>query len=116
MIMETRISIQQHPGTVTIASGDTVLAESAHAVILHEQGYPSRTYFPAADVRIERLQASETETYCPFKGHAEYFHAEAGDKTLTDIAWSYPEPIEGVAEISGHIAFYEEKLSVSIDD
>ncbi len=116
MIMETRIAIQPHPGTVTICAGDTVLAESAHAVILHEQGYPPRTYFPAADVRIERLQASETETYCPFKGHAEYFHAEAGEGMLTDIAWSYPEPIDGVAEISGHIAFYEEKLSVRVDD
>lgn len=116
MIMETQIAIQAHPGTVTIAAGDTVLAESANALILHERGYPPRTYFPAADVRIERLQASETETFCPFKGYAEYFHAKADGKTLIDIAWSYPEPIEGVAEISGHIAFYEEKLSVSVDD
>ena len=110
---DDRITIEPYVGAVAVHAGDTLLAESKHALVLRETGYGPRFYIPAADVRIERLRPSDTLTACPYKGEAEYFHAETPEGMVRDIAWTYPTPIPAVAEIAGHIAFYEEKLTVT---
>lgn len=110
----SRIDIEQRTRTVRIYAGETLLAETTHALVLSEKGYPPRHYIPAADVRIERLRASDRRSRCPHKGDAEYFHIETDDGVLEDVAWAYPEPLADVAAIRGHIAFYEEKLSVEV--
>ena len=61
-----RITIEA-PGTHARASfkGET-LAESDCALVMHEQGYPPRIYFPQADVRMNLLTRTGTKTHCPF--------------------------------------------------
>ena len=108
-----RIKFTRTDGAVTIAAGATELAHSANAVMLTENGYPSRLYFPVKDVNMDVLQVTDTSTRCPYKGAAEYFSAKTSDGVLKDIAWTYNNPIAEAAEIKGLIAFYEEKLSVS---
>ena len=107
-----RITYGTTDGVVTVKAGDTVLAQSADAVVLRENGYPPRLYFPLHDVNMDILSASEKTTRCPFKGEAIYYHAETAAGIQRDIAWSYPTPIAEASDITGHIAFYEEKLSV----
>ena len=53
---------------------------------------------------MDLLTASETTTYCPFKGHAVYF--SLGERR--DRGWSYEETVEGMEAIAGRVAFYEE--------
>ena len=99
---------------VTIA-GET-LADSTHAVLLHETGLRTRYYFPRADVRIDRLVATDLHTTCPFKGEADYWSARLGDRELTGVAWSYPEPIEGREDIAGLVCFFDERVDqVTVD-
>ena len=110
----SRISINPVGKPIRVAKDDTPLAYSENALLLTEEGYPPRYYIPAADVRIERLRPSDTVTRCPHKGAAEYFHAETDAGLLEDIAWSYPEPPDGVRELRGHLCFYDEKLTVEV--
>lgn len=110
----SRIDIEERTRIVRIYAGGTLLAETTNALVLKEKGYPPRHYIPAADVRIERMRASDKTSRCPYKGDAEYFHMETEDGVLEDIAWAYPEPLADVAAIRGHVAFYEEKLSVEV--
>ncbi len=111
-----RITFTATDGLVTVKSGTTVLAESRNAVVLSENGYRPRHYFPRSDVNMSVLVPSETATRCPFKGDAIYFSAATPLGTLDDIAWSYADPIPDAVEIKDHIAFYEEKLKVEIVD
>ena len=61
------------------------------------------------------LRNSDTETYCPFKGDASYYHVvtAAGD-TVEDAIWWYDKPYPAVAQIAGHVAFYSDKADVSV--
>lgn len=108
-----RIKFTRTNGPVTITAGKTELAHSSDAVVLSENGYPSRLYFPIKDVNMDVLQVTDTSTHCPYKGQAEYFSAATSDGELKDIAWVYNDPIDESSEIAGLIAFYEEKLVVS---
>jgi uncharacterized protein (DUF427 family) len=83
----------------------TVLADSTDALLLHETGCPVRTYFPREHVRLDLLARTDHRSHCPFKGDASYWTAEG----LGNVVWSYEDPIPERADITGRIAFWDEK-------
>ncbi|APX94198.1 hypothetical protein BWR19_15335 [Halomonas sp. 1513] len=101
---EPRITLHPHARRVRVIIDGTLLADTTRAIELRERGYPPRQYIPHEDVRMELLMASDTVTHCPFKGNAAYF--SFGNRT--NVAWSYERPLEGMEEIAGRLAFYEE--------
>lgn len=96
---------------------DRVLASSDRALLLDESRHPRVVYFPREDVVADSLAATESKTTCPFKGEASYF-CHADDEGGDDIAWTYRETFDEVADIAGFIAFYANRVSVtdSIND
>lgn len=112
----------QHPITVdpasvhvTVRAGDVLVADSTAAFVLREADYPPVYYLPRADVAPGVLVAGDTSTYCPFKGDASYFTVATAAGELTDAVWSYPEPYAAVAPIAGHVAFYPDKVDITVD-
>ena len=88
------------------------LAETTNAVRLMEHGrslYDPVIYLPMDDVIIP-LQKQEKSTHCPLKGDACYFSLNHEGVTLTDLAWSYPTPLDFSSDIAGLIAFYGDKV------
>ena len=59
---------------------------------------------------MDLLVESPTRTQCPYKGTARYWSARIGGTTVSDIAWSYEEPLPECPRIAGRISFYSEKL------
>ena len=109
------ISIEPTGRHVTVRVGGEVVAETARALTLRESTYPAVQYIPQGDVVPERLVPSDTETYCPYKGEAGYYHVvtAAGD-TVDDAIWTYRRPYPAVAAIAGHVAFYPVKADITI--
>lgn len=62
-------------------------------------------YFPRESAAMDLFSPSPTQYTCPWKGEAAYFNLEADGETVTDAAWSYPEPKEAAKEIAGYLAF-----------
>lgn len=104
--MAQHISIRTAPGTWTVRAGGAVIAESAAALELSEGDYPSVIYFPRSDIAMAFLDATDHSTHCPHKGDAAYFSVVTKSTTLENAAWSYENPMEGVARIKDHVAFY----------
>jgi uncharacterized protein (DUF427 family) len=82
-----------------------VLAESDHTVML--EGYH---YFPPESIQHEYFQDSSLHTICPRKGQASYYHVKVDDKTISDVAWYYPQPNDGFGHIKNHVAFDSGKI------
>lgn len=99
---EKSITITPHPGRVRVSIGGAVVAETARALALAEEGYPVRLYIPRRDVDMTALTRSKTVTQCPWKGEASYFSASE----VENAAWSYELPFAKVAAIRGHLSFY----------
>lgn len=110
------ITTEAASGRVQIVIAGETLADSTRAVLLHETGLPTRYYLPRDDVRMDRLVATDLQTTCPFKGDAEYWSARLGDRELTGVAWSYPEPIAGREDIAGLVCFFNERVDELIVD
>jgi uncharacterized protein (DUF427 family) len=108
------ITVEPTGRHVVVRVDGAVVAETDAALTLQEASYPAVYYIPLADV-VARRSTSDTETYCPFKGDASYYHVvtAAGD-TVEDAIWWYEKPYPAVAQIAGHVAFYSDKADVSV--
>ena len=56
-----------------------------------------------------------TETYCPYKGTATYWSARVGDEVVTDVAWSYQDPLPESAPLRGCLSFDESRVTLRHD-
>jgi len=109
------ITVEPTGKHVTVRVNGELVADTTDALTLQEATYPAVQYIPLRDVVAARLKASDTETYCPFKGDASYYAVttSAGD-TVEDVIWTYEQPYPAVAEIAGHVAFYPNKADISV--
>lgn len=112
----------EHPITVEAAGkrvavhlGDEVVADTDDALVLREAGCEPVYYLPLSSVNSALLQQSSTSTYCPYKGEASYYSLVTAAGVVADAAWWYPEPYPDVAAIAGHVAFYPNRVTISLD-
>jgi uncharacterized protein (DUF427 family) len=112
------ISIAPSTDRVLVRSGETTIADSQSTLVLRETNYPPVRYIPLADVDRSLLTPSDLTTYCPYKGDASYYSIIAGQDRGTDAVWFYDQPYPAVAEIKDHVAFYPDRveLTVSVAD
>jgi uncharacterized protein (DUF427 family) len=101
---------------VVIARDGLVLADTTSPVLLFETGLPTRYYIDRTDVDFSHLSPSDTRSICPYKGITSgYWSLDTGALSEPDVAWVYDQPYRQVDPIAGLIAFYNEKLDITID-
>jgi uncharacterized protein (DUF427 family) len=58
---------------------------------------------------------TDHSTHCPYKGDASYFTIVGEDGTRVENAvWSYETPFPAMKEIAGYLAFYPNKVELSV--
>jgi uncharacterized protein (DUF427 family) len=92
-----------------------VIADTTRALAMREASYPPVLYLPLADVDRSTLVASDTSSYCPYKGPASYYSVQTEDAEVADAIWYYAEPYDAVAEIKDHVAFYPDRVTIDED-
>jgi len=104
--MADHIKIRKLNGTWTVRSGGAVLGESQNALELSEGDYPPVIYFPRDDIAMAFLDRTDKATHCPHKGDASYYSIVNKSSKTENAVWTYEDPLEGVARIKDHLAFY----------
>ena len=104
--MSDHIKILKADGTWTVRAGGAVLAETKDALELREGDRDAVIYIPRSDIAMAFLDKTDKTTHCPHKGDATYYSVVTKSRTLQNVAWSYEDPNDQVAEIKGHLAFY----------
>jgi uncharacterized protein (DUF427 family) len=110
------IYFEDFPRRMRASFGGETVVDSRHAKLLHEHGHLPILYFPETEIRMELLEATDHSTRCPYKGEASYWSVRVGDRVSENAAWSYPDPIEGAPPLSGHLAFYWDKMDEWLEE
>jgi uncharacterized protein (DUF427 family) len=110
-----RIDVRQSAQHLEFALDGVAIADTHRAKALYETYLPVRYYLPPEDVLVA-MKPSSTVTVCAYKGRAIYYSPVAAGKVLTDFAWSYGDPLVDALEVRDYIAFFDERLDVTIDD
>jgi uncharacterized protein (DUF427 family) len=106
-----RIDIVHSSRHVRVELDGTTLADSRRPILLFEPPLPVRYYLDPDDVRTDLLRPSDTRTACAYKGRAAYFSTAQDD----DVAWTYREPLREASEVTGRIAFFNERADIVVD-
>lgn len=99
------ITIEPLQGRVTAYRNGKVLASSTRAKVMYETRLPAAIYFPREDLSLCGCMKTDIQTFCPFKGTAEYLDATVGGETLKNAVWSYAHALPDAAEVADHVAF-----------
>ncbi len=100
---------------VQVLSNGTLLADTTRALRVLETYHPPTFYLPPGDVYTRALRPVRETSYCEWKGSASYFDVDTGPKRLERAAWTYFDPMEPYAALSGYIAFYPSMLDCTVD-
>jgi uncharacterized protein (DUF427 family) len=109
-----RIDILRSSRQVRLELDGELIAESTRPTLLFETLLPVRFYLPLDDVRAD-LVPSDTRTICAYKGHASYRSPVLTNGPVPDLAWTYEQPEREAAEIGGLIAFFDERVDLTVD-
>ncbi len=104
------ITVTPTSGRVVVKLGGEVIADSQDALTLQESTYPAVQYIPRKDVDFTKLERTEHQTYCPYKGDASYYSLVPAGEDGVNSVWSYETPFDPVAQIKDHVAFYPNRV------
>jgi uncharacterized protein (DUF427 family) len=110
-----RVDVLHSSRPVRVVVNGEVVAETRRPWLLFETGLPTRYYLPKADVRMDWLVPSDTETRCPYKGLASYYSVRVGSTLVRDIAWCYRHPIPECSKIENLVCFFNERVDHYVD-
>lgn len=92
--------------------GGAVLVDTTDTIVLYETALPPRLYVAKEAVRMDLLRASESSSWCSYKGHASWWHVRVNDTLIRDAAWSYEDPLEESSTLRGLLSFDENLATV----
>ncbi|MCP4302999.1 MAG: DUF427 domain-containing protein [Gammaproteobacteria bacterium] len=104
------------PARVRVEFGGATIAQSDGAMVMYELGHAPMYYLPRGDVDMTFLEATDRDTYCPYKGHASYWTVKAGDAVAENAIWSYPTPHAEMAQLEGYLGFYWGEMGAWYED
>jgi uncharacterized protein (DUF427 family) len=109
-----RVDLLRRRNLITAVTHDGLqLGRTERAILVDEQNHGLVFYFPRNDVDMSKLEKIDRLSHCPYKGVASYW-ALAGGDVERPVAWAYETPYPEVAQIADHIAFYQDRVTVSI--
>lgn len=110
-----RVDARASSRRVRVGYGTTVPAESVRPVFVYETMLPVRTYLPREDVDFSVLERTPHSTICPYKGTASYWSLTGAGSRGENIAWSYETPLQDATQLTGLIAFYDERTTIDVE-
>ena len=105
-----RVDLDPSRERVRVRYNGEVIADSAKTLIVRETKHDPVVYFPREDVRLEAMQRTDHETFCPFKGEASYWSLRVGDRVEENAVWTYEDPFDEVAGLKDYVSFYPDRV------
>ena len=103
--------------TIRVIAMGEILVETNRAKRVLETSHPPAYYIPPEDVRMEFLVPVHQQSFCEWKGKAQYFDISIGGERIKEAAWTYPSPSHSFEPIRGYLAFYPHLMEACyVDD
>jgi uncharacterized protein (DUF427 family) len=100
---------------VVVRWGDVEVARTRRALLVLETAHPPSVYLPWDDVDRSLLLPAPGSSFCEWKGPARYWDLVQGGRRLSQVAWSYPQPLDGAQALADRVAFYPAALDCRVD-
>ena len=103
-------ALEQDSRHVRVEFAGETIASSNGAYRVLETSHPPSFYIPLDDVNYTFLVGTPKQSFCEWKGMAEYWSIKVGLQIVDNAAWSYPKPTTRFAPIKDYVSFYPSKM------
>jgi uncharacterized protein (DUF427 family) len=110
-----RVDCLRSARRIVVEAAGVTLVDTATTLAVFETALEPRLYVDPELVRTDLLEPSTTQTYCPYKGTASYWHARVGDACVEDVAWSYEDALPESLPLAHFLSFDETRVGVRHD-
>ena len=110
-----RIDILSSERRLRVDVGPITLVDTDDTLVVYETSLEPKLYVDRRHVRMDALEPSATQTYCPYKGTTTYWSCRVGDAVVEDVAWSYEDPLPESLPLGGYLSFEESRVTVVHD-
>ncbi len=100
---------QVFAGSLKIIMQGEILAQTTRGFRTLETSHPPGYYIHPDDIDMARLLRNDRLTHCEWKGKAIYYDYRDENRLIENIAWAYPAPTAGFADIKDCLSFYASK-------
>ena len=101
------------PQLIEIKAGAKLLARSTRGKRVLETASPPTVYIPPDDIDLDQLIRVRGNSYCEWKGAADYW--ALADSSRPAIGWSYPNPNPAFSAIRDWLCFYPGRVEAYLD-
>ena len=105
---------QPHKGTIEVILGNKTIAKTSNAFRVIETSHPPTYYFSPSDVDVNLLKINKNNSFCEWKGTANYVDLHFGKIKILNIGWFYKAPKREFLPIKDYISFYASKAEKCI--
>jgi uncharacterized protein (DUF427 family) len=102
--------VEEVPWRIRVVHGGATVVDAPRAVRVLETSQPPAYYVAEEFIDSSLMQPCDRQSFCEWKGLADYSDVVVGDHIAAAAAWTYPEPTATFAAIIGHWAFYAQSL------
>ncbi|AFZ36024.1 protein of unknown function DUF427 [Stanieria cyanosphaera PCC 7437] len=101
---------------IQVIFNQITLADSHRTYRVLETSHPPVYYIPPEDIQMQYLEKTTRQSFCEWKGAANYYTITAGDRKEINAAWFYPDPTDEFAAIKNYVAFYPSRMDACYVD
>ncbi|NJK33529.1 MAG: DUF427 domain-containing protein [Oscillatoriales cyanobacterium SM2_2_1] len=87
-----------------------LIVDTIRAFRVLETSHPPTYYLNPADIQRQYLIPESRTSFCEWKGIAQYYSIQVGDRLSIGAAWAYPNPTGAFAPLQDYVAFYAQKM------
>lgn len=98
--------IEDSPKHVRVVFNGVTIADTHRAKRVLETSSPPVYYIPPEDIQMGYLVHTHHDSFCEWKGNADYATVVVGDKRAENAAWFYANPTDDFMSIRNYVAFY----------
>ena len=110
-----RIDCLRSTRHVVVAAGDVVLADTRPPDDALRGPDPGPLLRPPRRRPPRPARAVVRADRCAYKGEASYWSLAGAGETYANLAWTYEEPLNDAVPVGGMVAFYQERLDLTVD-
>jgi len=101
---------------IKVVFNGVTIADSQQTQRVLETSHPPVYYIPPEDIKMEYLTPTNQQSFCEWKGVANYYTITVGDQQEINAAWYYSNPTLEFAPIKNYVAFYPSKMEACYVD
>jgi len=103
--------LESFKGSIRVYCDQYLIVDARDAYKVLETSHPPVYYIPPSAIEMALLKENNNQSFCEWKGLANYYDLQLPDKKIDSVGWFYKQPSERFKPMAEYVAFYPSKVS-----